>query len=102
MLYDAKMCFKLLLSKVKEESLLKKNLYYSKKTINLLASQPKGFFYSTLLKIIIMETLNNQQNSNLIEDVQTEAAKQNEELYLTGQESLLFKMYDLEEEDLFV
>jgi hypothetical protein len=36
-----------------------------------------------------------------IEDIQTETA-QNEEQYLIGQESLLFKMYDLEEEDLFV
>ncbi|MBF4471468.1 hypothetical protein [Flavobacterium sp. HJJ] len=49
-----------------------------------------------------MKTLNNQKNSNLIEDVQTEASQQNEGLYLTGHESLLFKMYDLEEEDLFV
>lgn len=34
-----------------------------------------------------------------IEETETD---QNEEQYLTGQESLLFKMYDLEEEDLFV
>lgn len=37
-----------------------------------------------------------------IEDIQTETAQLNEEQYLKGQESLLFKMYDLEEEDLFV
>lgn len=37
-----------------------------------------------------------------IEDIQTETAQQNEEQYSTSQESLLFKMYDLEEEDLFV
>jgi len=37
-----------------------------------------------------------------IDDIQTETAPPNEEQYFTGQESLLFKMYDLEEEDLFV
>jgi len=37
-----------------------------------------------------------------IEDTQIETAQLKEELFLTGQESLLFKMYDLEEEDLFV
>ena len=37
-----------------------------------------------------------------IEEIQSETAQQNEEQYLKGQESLLFKMYDLEEEDLFV
>ncbi|PKB17174.1 hypothetical protein [Flavobacterium sp. 5] len=37
-----------------------------------------------------------------IQDTKTETTRLNEELHLTGQESLLFKMYDLEEEDLFV
>ena len=37
-----------------------------------------------------------------IEEIQTETAQLNGELYSTGQESLLFKMYDLEEEDLFI
>nr|WP_315199841.1 hypothetical protein [uncultured Flavobacterium sp.] len=37
-----------------------------------------------------------------IEDIQTEIAQLKEEQHLKGQKSLLFKMYDLEEEDLFV
>lgn len=37
-----------------------------------------------------------------LEDIQIEVNQQNEELYLTGHESLLFRMYDLEEEDLFI
>lgn len=43
-----------------------------------------------------------RRSINSIEDIQTETAQQNEEQYLRGQESLLFKMYDLEEEDLFI
>ena len=43
-----------------------------------------------------------RRSINSIEDIQTETAQQNEEQYLKGQESLLFKMYDLEEEDLFI
>ena len=43
-----------------------------------------------------------RQNSSSSEDIQTETTPQYRELYATGQESLLFKMYDLEEEDLFV
>lgn len=37
-----------------------------------------------------------------IEDIQTVTGQQNEEQYSTAQQSLLFKMYDLEEEDIFV
>lgn len=79
----------------------KKSLYIVK-NYKPFGQPAERFFYSTLLKNINMKTLNNQQNSSLIEDVQIETAQQNEELYLTGHESLLFRMYDLEEEDLFV
>jgi hypothetical protein len=50
----------------------------------------------TLLKIDYRSSISS------IEDKQTETNHLNEELYLKGQESLLFKMYDLEEENLFV
>lgn len=39
---------------------------------------------------------------NSIEKIKTITTQQNKELYLKYQESLLFKMYDVEEEDLFV
>ncbi|MEN2399698.1 hypothetical protein GKZ90_0007910 [Flavobacterium sp. MC2016-06] len=39
--------------------------------------------------------------SNSIQDIQTETM-QHEEFYLTDQKTLLFQMYELEEEDLFV
>lgn len=50
-----------------------------------------------------MQTIN--KNSGTIsstEEIQTQTTQPNNELNVTGQESLLFKMYDLEEEDLFV
>lgn len=74
-----------------------------------------GGFFILHFKIIIMNTLDKnsetmqsllktdfRQNNSSSEEIQTETTLQYRELYATGQESLLFKMYDLEEEDLFV
>mgnify|MGYP001017669782 CR=1 FL=1 len=74
-----------------------------------------GGFFILHFKIIIMNTLDKnsetmqsllitdfRQNNSSSEEIQTAITPQYRELYTTGQESLLFKMYDLEEEDLFV
>ncbi|MEO8534125.1 MAG: hypothetical protein ABI441_10255 [Flavobacterium sp.] len=39
---------------------------------------------------------------NSIEDIQTKTVSEDEELNLTGHKSLLFQMYELEEEDIFI
>jgi hypothetical protein len=43
-----------------------------------------------------------QQINNAIDDSQIETIQLSETLYLKDHESLLFQMYDLEEEDLFI
>lgn len=77
-----------------------------------MVSQPKGFFYYNTLKIYkIMKTLNSiafeyllrtdaQKNNNKPEE-KIQTIGQNQEQYTKGQQSLLFRMYELEEEDVF-
>ena len=43
-----------------------------------------------------------QNNNNKSEEPVNEAAKYNPEDYIKGQKSLLYQIYNLEEEDLFV
>ena len=43
-----------------------------------------------------------QKNNNKSEESVSEALKYNPEQYIKSQKSLLFQMYDLEEEDLYV
>lgn len=43
-----------------------------------------------------------QKNNNKSEESVSEASKYNPEQYIKSQKSLLFQMYDLEEEDLYV
>jgi len=46
--------------------------------------------------------LDHQTIINSSESTEIEITPINEDVYLTGQESLLFQMYDLEEENLFI
>ena len=41
-------------------------------------------------------------DSNTMEDINTETIPLKEEWYLTGKKSVLFQMYELEEDDLFI
>ncbi|SNR98996.1 hypothetical protein [Flavobacterium sp. ov086] len=43
-----------------------------------------------------------QKNNENSEELTSETLKYNPELYIKGQKSLLFQMYNLEEEDLFI
>lgn len=71
----------------------------------------KGFFF-THLKLKIMKTLNSiafeyllrndSQKNNKSEELSREVTRINVTQNSEGQKSLLFKMYDLEEEELYV
>jgi hypothetical protein len=79
-----------------------------------LVSHPKGLFYFQQLKLKIMNTLDintiafqyllrtDSQKSNNAEETTNKALQYNPEQYMKSQKSLLFQMYDLEEEEDFV
>jgi hypothetical protein len=79
-----------------------------------LVSHPKGLFYFQSLKLKIMNTLDintiafqyllrtDSQKSNNAEETTNKALQYNPEQYMKSQKSLLFQMYDLEEEEDFV
>jgi hypothetical protein len=99
----------LLLPKVKDK------IFVIVKTISPFGRHPKGLFHFNTLKIKIMNTLDintiafqyllrteSQKNNSKSEEQLNEAVKYNPEQYIKGQKSLLFHMYNLEEEDLYV
>ena len=79
-----------------------------------MVSHPKGLFYFQQLKLKIMNTLDintiafqyllrtDSQKSNNAEETTNKALQYNPEQYMKSQKSLLFQMYDLEEEEDFV
>jgi len=95
---------KSLLPKVKDK------IFVIVRTISPFGSHPKGlFFISTLFKLKIMKTLNSiaveyllrsdsQKNNTKSEDITREVIRINAEQLIKSQKSLLFHMYDLEEE----
>ena len=78
-----------------------------------MVSHPKGLFYFQSLKFKIMNTLDintiafqyllrtDSQKNNNAEESTSNALEYNPEQYMKSQKSLLFQMYDLEEEDSF-
>jgi len=78
-----------------------------------LVSHPKGLFYFQYLKLKIMNTLDintiafqyllktDSQKNNNSEESANKALQYNPEQHMKSQKSLLFHMYDLEEEDSF-
>ena len=105
MLYDAQLRQNLLLPKVKDK------IFVIVSTISPFGSHPKGLFISTLLNYKIMKTLDintiafqyllntDSQKNRKSEESARETLAYNPEQFMKSQKSLLFHMYDLEEED---
>lgn len=92
---------------------MKDKIFVIVRTISPFGRHPKGLFLIHAFKIKIMKTLNSiaieyllrndsQNNNSISEELTKEVVRINTEQNIKSQKSLLFQMYDLEDEDLFI